>query len=181
MRTKLRMLQNYAKGYDCKVFVETGTFKGDAVKAMLLTKQFWELHTIEAEEYRAKRAARRFRDIPNVCCWLGDSVALLPGILSNITEPVLFWLDAHYIGTDADRGRISTPVLKELEIVLQHDGRDVILIDDARLFDQERLEGYPTKDDIRNVIHRHRPDWIINMSGDVIQARRPYADYAKTR
>ena len=131
--SKHNTLIQYAQTYGTKVFVETGTYKGDTVKAMVESKLFNRIHTVDIYQDRADAAIRRFRNYPTVKCWYGDSAKLLPVILKEVRQPALFWLDAHHSGKKIARikGLIETPLLAELEAVLQHHHNHIILIDDA--------------------------------------------------
>ena len=55
--------------------------------------------------------------------------------------------------------------------MLTHDRDDhVVLIDDARLFG---TGDYPTIDDVRAQVARHRPNWLVDVHTDIIRAHRP--------
>ena len=72
--------------------------------------------------------------------WLnGNSGALLPDVLKQFNEPVIFWLDAHgLLNDEITYADTEYPLIAELSSILksQHNTKQecVILIDDARLF-----------------------------------------------
>jgi len=56
---KRNRLIEYAEEFGCTNFVETGTYKGDTVKAMLQSGRFTQLHTVDIYEDRVANAQRR--------------------------------------------------------------------------------------------------------------------------
>ena len=62
----------------------------------------------------------------------------------------LFWLDAHYSGGETAHAALQTPIVKEIDIVLKDNPKNIILIDDARCFDG--TNDYPTLDTIKNYV-----------------------------
>lgn len=180
---KQNRLIKYAKRFGPKVFVETGTYRGDTVKAMLLSGLFAEIHSIEIYEDRAKRAEKRFASFGNIHCWHGDSGELLPGILSKIDKPILFWLDAHHSGKQIARvkGLIETPIAAELKAVLNHRPDDVILIDDARYYVEfsKKYPNYPSLDELERMVKAKYPEWMFEVKDDIIRVH--HADNEKAR
>jgi len=173
---KRRILIEYAEEFNLSVFVETGTYKGDTVKAMARSKLFSEIHTIEVYKDRADAASHRYRNFDYIHCWNGDSADILPYIVPGIKSPILFWLDAHHSGKQIarERGLINTPILAELECALQHDEMDVILIDDVRYFDEfgELYDNYPSMQQVRDLVTKYRPNWVFDNFGDIIRTHR---------
>ena len=85
--------------------------------------------------------------------------------------PAVFWLDGHFSAGPTARADLDTPIVEELEAVLTHDRDDhVVLIDDARLFG---TGDYPTIDQVRAQVARHRPHWQVDVHTDIIRAHRP--------
>src|SRR2546423_1478492 len=78
-------------------FVETGTLKGNS--AAWASRHFKRVVTIEASEelYRAARA--RYAHITNVDFIWGNSAEQLPALIPGLENP-LFWLDAHWSGSN---------------------------------------------------------------------------------
>jgi len=166
---KRNRLIEYAEEFGCTNFVETGTYKGDTVKAMLQSGRFTQLHTVDIYEDRVANAQRRFKGFANVTCWHGDSAELMPQIIMCLDAPTLFWLDAHHSGGQIARskGLISTPIMDELESVLGYERESVILIDDARYFTDfgGKYENYPTLDEVKDKV----PDRNFVVENDIIR------------
>lgn len=117
-----------------KLFVETGTFRGETLE--VVQSLFEDYISIElSPEYHAA-AQKRFAGIDNIRLLLGDSAQLLKDIRPSFEgKATLFWLDAHWCAADDTAGEISQcPLLGELAAIESLNERSVILIDDARLF-----------------------------------------------
>lgn len=117
-----------------EVFVETGTFQGDTIAAM--REVFPEIHSVELSEELHKKARQRFEGVEGVHLSLGDSAECLRKIREQVAgRPTLFWLDAHWCVSEGTAGEKSQcPLLAELAALRPLGERDVVLIDDARLF-----------------------------------------------
>jgi len=98
----------------------------------------------------------------------GDSTDILPEILVKIEQPCLFWLDAHYSGGVTAKGKKETPILQEIQYILNHHiDRHIILIDDARCFNGQN--DYPTMQALRDMILSYHSDWFFEVENDVIR------------
>ena len=116
-----------------RVFTETGTFLGKTTLAM--ADVFDHCYTIEYDPALYEKAKASFVGRDNITAYLGDSGKLLGEILGNLSEPAIFWLDAHYSGGITGRADADTPIERELSGIFSHAVKGhVILIDDARLF-----------------------------------------------
>jgi precorrin-6B methylase 2 len=120
-------LLELAKKYDLHVFVETGTYAGEMIKYVNARHTWYRIYSIELSERLAKRAMKLFEAVENVVIWQGSSDEILKGSLFG--HPTLFWLDAHACGGVTARGKKITPILEELETVV-NDVDHVIVIDD---------------------------------------------------
>jgi len=160
------MLIQYAKRFDLKTFVETGTYKGDTVKTMLLSSLFENIYSVDIDKTRAARAKRRFRSFKFIQCDHGDSAVWLPQVLREINEPALFWLDAHASYEQVLKSGVPTPILDEIRAIVSHRKDHVVLIDDARYYDGN-LKDYPTFDQIKSLFP---PEWNCKVIGDIIHA-----------
>ncbi len=169
---KERILEEYASAFDLHTLIETGTYAGDMVEAM--KHHFDAIFSIELSEPLVRRARRRFRSSAHVRILHGDSGQLLPGLLSRIASPCLFWLDGHYSAGITACGETATPAVQEIETILSDEAHGhVILVDDARLF--TGAGGFPSVSDLRDLVLRRRPDWHFSVQHDVIRIhpRRP--------
>jgi len=117
------------------IFIETGTFMGDGIKAALAAG-FTTVHSIELDEALYTRAREAFKDDPRVTVWHGDSAEVLPRILEQIgAAQCTLWLDAHASGPLKGGASGGSPVLLELQAVASApDTECLIMIDDRRLF-----------------------------------------------
>ena len=168
---KQRCVKEYGKRFLLSTLIETGTFQGDMVDATKNT--FDRIISIELDISRYQCAKERFARFGHIRILQGDSQQVLPGVLAVISQPALFWLDAHYSGTGTARGTLETPIMFELQCILNHSVRDhVILIDDARNFIGQ--SDYPTLDQARELITRDRGQaWISCVKDDIIRIHKP--------
>ncbi len=167
---KRGLIKAYARRFGCRYLVETGTSHGETVQACLGT--FSKIWSIELSPRFAAGAQTRFASYTHVRIIQGDSGKLLPDVIPQLSQPTLFWLDGHYCGEHTARGDTECPVLAELDAIFSgHPGRDVILIDDARLFVGK--SDYPSLGQLRGyVAERDRTlQWYV--ADDIIRIHRP--------
>ena len=151
-----------------KVFVETGTFKGGIPQRMLMDGTFdkWDkVYTIELNNEMCKVASKRYslyeemgvgnfnRDTEDkdetfdsrkeyfnskLVLLQGDSSDKLKDVITEVDEPIAFWLDAHAGAKEGyARGEVDCPLIAELEAIKTHSiNNHFIAIDDADLFGQ---------------------------------------------
>lgn len=163
---KTRTVLEYAQEHNIDTFVETGTYLGQMIGAVL--KKFRYVYSVELDEVLYRKALIKFSRFPHVLLFWGSSERILAQILPNITKPALFWLDAHYSGGITAKGDLESPIEKELELILNHPVKEhVILIDDARCFNG--LHDYPSLKDLIEKITRQRPDLKIEVIDDIIR------------
>ena len=163
---KRRIVRGYAREFNARTLVETGTYMGDMLAGML--SNFDELYSIELSPIYYERAQLRFARRPKVRLLCGDSGEKLAELLPRLQNRTLFWLDAHFSGGNTARGAIDTPIMQELARILgRPDSRDVVLIDDARCFIGH--DGYPTIDEVRQYVTSKRPDYDVELSEDIIR------------
>ena len=146
-RAKGRILAGYGRRYGLGTLIETGTFQGDTVAACL--SSFERIYSIELDEAFHRAAVERFAADPSVTLIHGDSYAELRTVAATVSEPALFWLDAHYCERETARGPHDPPLPWELRTIVKRGKRDVILVDDARLMGVN--PGYPSIDEIREL------------------------------
>lgn len=159
------LVRRYAARNAAQVFVETGTYMGDMVFAV--KDEFEELYTVELSEELFVIAEKRFEGISQIHVVHGDSSKVLKRIVSNVNKPTLFWLDGHYSGGNTAGDSLSTPIIAELDIVLQnHIEGNVVLLDDARLF--VGANGYPKIEDLIAKVRREYPECAVAVECDVL-------------
>jgi dTDP-4-dehydrorhamnose 3,5-epimerase len=153
---KGNVLTRFAKQFDLRIFVETGTYSGKMIEFMNASHKFDRIYSIELSPRLYERAKQLFVHDKNVTILQGDSSEVLKSF--TFTEPALFWLDAHYSCGCTARGRKITPVMEELEIIL-NDIDHVIVIDD--------LDNLPkwgvTIDGLRQFVLSHKPNVFIEI------------------
>jgi hypothetical protein len=163
---KRRAILDHAKRYGLTTFIETGTYLGDMVSAV--SHDFQTIHTIELDPVLYETARRRFRRSPHIHVHKGDSARVLPGLVSTLSGPALFWLDGHYSGSGTARGEADTPIQAELRVLLQRGPlKDVILIDDARLF--TGANGYPDLASLQTFVTERGVGATVQVADDLIR------------
>lgn len=92
--------------------VETGTHLGDsAVKLREFVPEVW---TVELSEAYVERARERHRDADGVHFLQGSSDVVLRELAPTFTDPMLYWLDAHWCEVDTAGSDRQCPVLGEI-------------------------------------------------------------------
>ena len=163
---KREVLRKYAREWQLSLLVETGTFLGDTPFA--LRNEFDDIHSIELSPQMYDLARMGLGHLKNVHLYKGDSAELLPAIASTLMAPALFWLDGHHCFGKQPVTSKHTPILDEVtHLYLRPTGRNVILIDDARLFDG--TNDYPTIEQLRKLTSHYRPDASFIIADDIIR------------
>ncbi len=154
-------------------FVENGTYKGDT--AAWASEAFDRVWTVEADPALAAQAKARFAAVANVTVVEGDSVAGLARLIPDLPGPALFWLDAHWCGTDATAtaGEVDQcPLLRELAAIASSPYEHAILVDDARYFlapppTPNRIEQWPDAATTIAALRDGRADRFVGVIDDV--------------
>lgn len=146
---KQKIVKTAGKKNKLKTFIETGTAGGLMIKA--LKRYFSRIISIELDDQLYENAKNNFSAFGHINLIHGDSGKKLAEILPTVSEPALFWLDAHYSGGGTAKGEMETPIMKELNTIFSRNNKkDVILIDDARCFDG--THDYPTVQQVKNLV-----------------------------
>ena len=123
--------------YPNDVLVETGSGGGGGIQ-YALKFGFKEIHSIEINPAHHEICVKMFKNQSNVHLYLGDSIAVLPQILSRIKDKSTFLLDAHVMDVKSIHGEKICPILEELKLILNHGKkmgvRHSILVDDLKFF-----------------------------------------------
>ena len=144
-----RMVEKTAKELGIRVFVETGTHLGRT--AEWAARIFDDVLTIELDEAKYESISERVWANPplfgTIHPYWGDAGEVLPHLLANavIREPAVFWLDAHNF---TDR----PPIRETLAAVLAQSDDHVIYIDDAQFYWLQAFPGWPTMDELREML-----------------------------
>ncbi|HEX6462827.1 MAG TPA: hypothetical protein VFZ98_00185 [Vicinamibacterales bacterium] len=163
---KQALVKDYQRRFGLRVFVETGTFAGVMISAVL--GRFDRIFSIELDDQWYARAAARFAARRDVTLLHGDSSTRLREVLAGLREPALFWLDAHYSGPITARGPLDSPIVQELEAIAAHPvNGHVVLIDDMRDFTGSG--GYPHASTLAAELRRNHPADIVEIRDDVLR------------
>lgn len=163
---KARIIRRYARQFGITTIVETGTYLGDMIEAV--RHAFTKVYSIEIDETLYRNAAERFKDDPRISILLGDSAHVLPTAIALLGGPALFWLDGHYSSGVTGKGNKETPIVEELLAIAANPiPGNVILIDDARLFDG--THDYPTLAELKERVGRLWPTYTFEVAGDIIR------------
>jgi hypothetical protein len=163
---------SYKDKYGLTTLVETGTFLGDTVE--FFKSKFKQVFSIELSSELAEKAIKRFEKDDNVRIIQGDSGEVLTSLVRQISSPALFWLDGHYSSEffvndeyiKTARSEKDTPIMNELNILLNDERQHIILIDDARLFNGQG--DYPSLGTIHNMVKRSKYSFNVFVNRDII-------------
>lgn len=162
---KQRVVREYGRKFGLQTLVETGTAKGKMVRAC--RDHFRQIISIELDPHLHRQAQAQFDGQPHITLLQGDSGEALAGVLAALSEPALFWLDAHAM-VGGIRPPQITPIIQELHHILAHHiTTHVILIDDARLFTQK--SDYPTISEVQTLINGAWPEHTFAVQDDIIR------------
>lgn len=154
-------------------WVESGSFRGRTAQFLALEANLAaaKVVTIEPSRKYYEIAARRLRGLDRVEVVHGQSVDVMARVLPALSGDICFWLDGHYSAGDTFKGESDTPVLEELEIILQHRSSDrniAVFIDDVRLFAHQHMmtsddgrKGYPPLHLLTDFATKYSRYWTI--------------------
>jgi hypothetical protein len=162
---KHNVILSFAKKFNHKIFIETGTYQGETL--YMMKNIFEKLYSVELSNYYYENAKRLFRGIPNILLIHGDSGKQLEVLLKKIDSSVLFWLDGHYSGGKTAKGKIETPIIAELKNIFNNKFKHTILIDDARCFIGKN--GYPTLKQLKKLVKNKKNYRYFEVKNDIIR------------
>ena len=167
---KQTIVDEYRRRFGLRVLVETGTFQGEMIAAML--GRFDRIYSIELDDRWFDEAWRRFGHRRDVRLLHGDSGTRLHDVLREIDRPALFWLDAHYSGPMTARGPLDSPIAQELEAIRAHPAPGhVILIDDVSYF--TGTGGYPKLATLIEALGAQYPGAVVEVRDDILRMHDP--------
>jgi len=155
------------------VFIETGSYIGDGIRAALRAG-FSSIFSIEVNDYFYQICRENFSEHKNVDLLFGDSVFVLPDLLQGISERCTFWLDGHYMSDpNTLGGSMPVPLMEELKAIAKHPIKNhTIIIDDIRLLRNHEAEwkDYPyCICDVEEFIYAINPDYKITYNFGVVK------------
>ncbi len=122
-----------------KTFVETGTFRAETITKM--SNIFASCHSIELSQDLYEDARKKYSSTAINFYW-GDSVQVLTKLVPTIKEAAIFFLDAHWCGRESEKGNIDVPLIEEIKLIVDRPFRDLLIIDDFRLFSTSGKEDW---------------------------------------
>lgn len=141
---KHRLMEAYAQKYDLRIFVETGTARGDSIQAA----RAWadEIHSIEISRPVYEDVVFRFSEVihrDRIHLYCGNSAHILRAVMNAINgRRALYWFDAHCDGVVTPVLPCETPIIEELDLLATFHASGVVLIDDADLFGKENYTSF---------------------------------------
>lgn len=128
---KAEVIGDIAENHGLTALVETGT--GYGTIPFLLADRFDQIVTIEPEDDAYNTSAERLEGHDNVRVVQGRSESELGTVLADLGQPCMIFLDAHEVADDG-----HSAMSAELGIIADDGKRHLVLIDDARLFRDDK-------------------------------------------
>jgi FkbM family methyltransferase len=145
--------------YKNSILVESGTFMGDGIQDAL-NCGFNKVISFEVAPALVTNARRRFANNHSVMI-IQDTSANLYQYISDIKEPITFWLDGHWSQGDTSFQDVYCPLLQELDEIAKHSIKShTILIDDIRLLGTAEF-NYLTLDQVLQKLFQINPNYHI--------------------
>lgn len=172
-------LDDFVQVYGLRAFVETGTARGDSLAYAAQRPEFETLLSCEIEPLLAAGAVCRFNEDARVSVLRMESGLFMQLVGGSCLPPALVWLDAHYPGAgfgikdyDADMPEhVRLPLYRELAQLRLAGRRDVILIDDLRIYETGDYEDGPLPADAPGTPAPGGADWMREMFASTHDAR----------
>lgn len=165
---KRKTVESYAQKYSCNIFVETGTYLGEMIEYQ--ERNFEKIFSIEIADLFYNFSTKRLKKKKKISIVKGNSGTELGMLLKqfSVDDRILFWLDGHYSGGNTGKGEKNCPIYEELNCIFKgRDGKDIILIDDARCFNG--TEDYPDLIELERFIKDRYSEAKINVKEDIIR------------
>jgi hypothetical protein len=167
--------------YNLTRFVETGTYRGDT--AVWAASHFDAVTTIESSRIIHDQAVANYGDISNIEFVLGHSRYVLKRVVPKLKEAAVFWLDAHWCGSDSYGEEDQCPLLEEITEINRSSVAHFLFIDDARLFTSppplpNLIESWPSITEVIQALQSGEDKYYIVIFEDVIIAVPHYAKAA---
>jgi hypothetical protein len=173
-------LDDFLSNYHLQTFIETGTARGDSLDYAAQRPEFSHLLSCEIEPLLAAGACCRFNEDARISVVRMESGLFMQMVARADLAPAFIWLDAHYPGAGfglKDYGAampetVRLPLGRELDQIRQYrQGRDVILIDDLRIYETGDYEAGPLPEDAPGQPTEGGADWIRALFAETHEAR----------
>jgi len=165
--------KNLLAEYSNRWFVETGSYRGDAID-LALSAGFSQVRSMDIDPENIKFCRNRFdlfrHPMPWIQLYLGDSAEDLWSMIQDICEPITFWLDSHsqLLEGESDLG-CPFPLLKELQQIAMHPIKThTIIIDDLLILTHPDVTGWE-KVDIINAIKQINPAYQFKLVANPVK------------
>jgi hypothetical protein len=151
--TEYNLLEYFPNEY----FIETGSYRGDAIKAAS-DAGFKRIRSCDIDENNIQFCISRFnlkhqQDKNQLRLYVGDSALMLRDMIEDIIAPCTFWLDSHWqLFEHEPKGKNPFPLMLELMQIQQHSVKEhTILIDDILYMTHPQVTGW-TLNDIKEAV-----------------------------
>jgi hypothetical protein len=174
---------NLLKEYPNVHYLETGVWRGDSIQ-MAIDAGFSGIFGIDADPECIEFCKNRFalNRLNHEFCYgycgekerqlveviAADSAVNLWRHIERVTQPITFFLDAHFQMIEGEYpGANPFPLLKELEQIGRHPIKThTIIVDDWHIFYRDRV-GY-SKNDVKNAILQINPAYRFTMAANPV-------------
>lgn len=150
--TEYNLLEHFPNEY----FIETGSYRGDAIKSAL-DAGFKRIRSCDIDEKNIDFCISRFNmrnsGDKRIQLYTGDSALMLRDMIEDIIVPCTFWLDSHWqLFEHEPKGKNPFPLMLELQQIEQHPVKEhTILIDDILYMTHPQVTGW-TLNDIKEAV-----------------------------
>jgi hypothetical protein len=179
-------LLDIIRNYRTTTFIESGTGWGDGVR-YAATFPFEQIVSIDIMPEAIERLRGVFDDKPHVRLIAGRSVDVFAEVLPRVQGNICFWLDGHFPGADMKLAawdaepdpNVRLPLEQEMRLIrqLRPAGRDVILIDDLRIYERDGFGmGNLDETGFANIAAYGRGSFLYTTFGDTHVPHRSVAD-----
>jgi hypothetical protein len=161
---------NLLAQYPNRYFIESGSYRGDAIQ-QALDAGFQQIRSMDIDKENVVFCHHRFDlyrgKYKNILVRQGDSSVDFFQLFGGVQEPITFWLDAHsQLFEDGIEMGNPFPLLKELEQIAWHPVKShTILIDDILVLTHPDVTGWSRKtieDAILAINPAYRFEYVAN-------------------
>jgi hypothetical protein len=167
--------------FHADTFFETGTGFGFGVY-MARMFPFKNIFSVEILASEVERLRPAFSSDPRVQLFAGRSTDAMAKVLPQISGNIIFWLDAHFPGRhqhlatyDAEKDLDTRlPLEQELALIkqLRPNNRDVILIDDLRIYEKDKFGWGNLSDFGQEAVGKYDSRFLYTMFAETHNAQR---------
>lgn len=161
-----------AEKFGLETFIETGTATGESLAHVAASGVFKRLLSCEIEPRLAAYAMGKFASNTHVSITRMDSELFMRLFSQSDLPPALVFLDAHYPGAGYGLGDYAgtrkrpehlLPLRQELICLTARPPKDVIIIDDLRIYEINDYEDGPLPDGVYGHPEVNGSSWIVQM------------------